>query len=107
MPVPIGRLLGVDSKGILYIGCSKNGPGIVRRTGRNIEKHVTNADCSSVRNYMARNGYRIEVEVSRRFIREDGDNVTPALECRQLKQYKRKYGEFPPFNANGGNGRSL
>jgi len=90
-PLRIGRLLGVDSAGIIYIGRS-NRESISTR----IKKNVNNLKgYAGVKSKLPKHSLQAST-----MLLLDGE--TAATELKLLEKYRLKYGELPPFNRKFG-----
>ena len=92
---PVHRALGIDSKGILYIGAA-------RKVGRLVQLLATVRDNSKTHKFGIRyksnpefqNQYPVE-SLQVRLIPTDNPFV---LERQKLSDYEKQFGELPPFN---------
>lgn len=102
---PIGRLLGKDKKGTLYIGKADS---YVKRLV-DLKKTIS-PDYKSNPHICGRR-YKLNTDIALRFPFENlfvelfPDKLPEKREAHLLNGYFDTYGEVPPLNANGGNSK--
>jgi hypothetical protein len=96
--IAIQRLLGTDPTGILLIGHGER-EGIAKRVEKNTLNQRGYAGMKEKMQQKMPHGLQF------RAMRLPGKKEAEAQEHRLLEKYRQEFGEYPPFNLNGGRQR--
>jgi len=100
VPVKLNRVTGVDEKGILYIGKSKNIRDRLRMLWRVLNPKLKATAHTFGTKYNSNKKLRESFPVSSLFISCRTTNEPKILESKLLNNYFTKFGEVPPFNSS-------
>ena len=100
VPVKLNRVIGVDGKGLLYIGKSKNIRARLRMLWRVLNPKLKATAHTFGTKYNSNKKLRESFPFSSLFISYRTTNEPKILESKLLDNYFTKFGEVPPFNSS-------
>lgn len=98
---PIGRFLGIDKDGVLYIGKATCYLDRVIALKKTIDPKMKSASHICGRRYNKLEGVKAEYPYENLFIQLFQDDNPEEKELEFLNEYVNRFGEVPPLNANG------
>ena len=98
---PIGRFLGIDHEGILYIGKATRFLDRIIELKKTIDPQKKSASHICGRRYNKSENIRKEFPFKNLFVRLIENSQPEKTEKELLNDYFTIFGEVPPLNANG------